>query len=455
MSTDVMYNDIPMLLAGIVEDLNPWWREPAIRPARQRPVRRSMQGKVARQVLRLDDRRAVLVMGPRQVGKTTLLLQTVDDLLARGWPPGNVLYFDFSDPRVVEEVSPRDVLAITPQGLSADHPRVLLLDEISRAARWDLWLKKAVDQEIGRIAATDSAASVLRQGSRESGQGRWDELWLEGLDFREFVALRSPPGESFAAALAAAPNHFDDYLELGGFPEYANSEPSAEVRRRLRTDVVERAILRDLAGRVENPIRVRDLFVYLVQESGGLLNVQNRARDLGADHRSVASWLALLEDTLLVATLPLATPHAAARLRSQPKVYAVDHGLVHVFAAVPQPGRDHEVRSRVFETVVYRHLRDLARDLEAQLGYWRGAKGAEIDFLLRGRDGRAVAVEVTTGWRPRPDKLAEVAKAGEGAGVARAILVHGGLEEGRVGAVHVMSLGQFLADPLRAVAEER
>lgn len=414
-----------------------------------------MQVAVARQVLRLDDRRAVLVMGPRQVGKTTLLLQTVDDLLDRGWPPGNVLYFDFSDPRVVDEISPRDVLAISPAGISSDHPRVLLLDEVSRAARWDLWLKQAVDQGIGRIAATDSAASVLRQGSRESGQGRWDELWLEGLDFREFVALRSPPGESFEAALAAAPHHLDDYLGLGGFPEYANNEPSAEVRRRLRTDVVERAILRDLAGRVEDPNRVRDLFVYLVQESGGLLNVQNRARDLDADHRSVVSWLALLEDTLLISTLPLATPHAAARLRSQPKVYAVDHGLVEAFAAMPQPGRDHDVRSRVFEAVVYRHLRDVARDLEAQLGYWRGAKGAEIDFLIRGRDRRAAAIEVTSGWRPRPDKLAEVAKAGEKIGAARTVLVHAGLEEGRVGSVHVIPLGQFLADPSLAVSEER
>lgn len=410
---------------------------------------------MARQILRLDDRRAVLVMGPRQVGKTTLLLQTVDDLLDRGWPSGNLLYFDFSDPRVVDEISPRDVLAIAPAGISTDHPRVLLLDEISRAARWDLWLKKAVDQEIGRIAATDSAASVLRRGSRESGQGRWDELWLEGLDFREFVALRSPPGESFEAARAAAPNHLDDYLGLGGFPEYANSEPSAEVRRRLRTDVVERAILRDLAGRVEDPNRVRDLFVYLVQESGGLLNVQNRARDLGADHRSVSSWLALLEDTLLISTLPLSSVHAAARLRSQPKVYAVDHGLVEAFAALPQPGRDHDVRSRVFEAVVYRHLRDVARDLEAQLGYWRGAKGAEIDFLLRRRDGRAVAIEVTSGWRPRPDKLAEVARVGEKVEAARTILVHGGLEEGRVAEVDVMPLGSFLADPNGAVTEAR
>jgi hypothetical protein len=308
-----------------------------------------MQGKVSAQILRLEDRRAVLVIGPRQVGKTTLLFQAVDDLLDRGWPPANVLYFDFSDPRLVDDVSPRDVLAITPAGVSADRPRVLLLDEISRATRWDLWLKQAVDRGIGRIAATDSAASVLRQGSRESGQGRWDELWLEGLDFPEFVALRSPPGESFEAGLAAAPNHLDAYLELGGFPEYANSDPSAEVRRRLRSDVVERAILRDLAGRVEDPNRVRDLFVYLVQESGGLLNVQNRARDLDADHRSVASWLALLEDTLLISSLPLAGPHAAARLRSQPKVYAVDHGLVQAFAALPEPGRDHDIRSRVFE----------------------------------------------------------------------------------------------------------
>jgi predicted AAA+ superfamily ATPase len=445
-----------MTISAIVQDQNPWWREPATRPARNRPVRRTLQREVLSQILRIDDRRAVLVMGPRQVGKTTLLLQIVDDLLEGEWPPANITYFDFSDHRLVGEISPREVLESVPAGSSPDRPRVLLLDEISRARRWDLWLKQAVDHGIGRIAATDSAASVLRQGSRESGQGRWDELWMEGLDFREFVALRSDPGEDFEAAHARAPNLLDLYLDLGGFPEYASSDRPAEVRRRLRSDVVERAILRDLAGRVEDPNRVRDLFVYLVQESGGLLNVQNRARDLDADHRSVVSWLALLEDTLLISPLQLFTPRAAARLRSQPKIYAVDHGLIPAFAASPEPGRDADIRSRVFEAVVYRHLRDAVRELEAQIGYWRDRKGSEIDFVLRGRDGRTtVAIEVTSGWRPRSDKLAQTARGAEQLGATSAILVHGGLEEGAVGGVRVVPLGRFLADPVRSVTEER
>lgn len=76
-----------MILTDLLQDQNPWWRDGAIRRARGYPVRRDLQPKVLSRLLRVDDRRAVLLLGPRQVGKTILLLQLADDLLAQGWPP--------------------------------------------------------------------------------------------------------------------------------------------------------------------------------------------------------------------------------------------------------------------------------------------------------------------------------------------------------------------------------
>src|SRR3954466_1753714 len=159
-----------MSLADLMQDQNPWWRDAAVRRARGYPVQRDLGAEILRRILRVDDRRATLLLGPRQVGKTVLLLQVADALLEKGWPPQNLTYFDFSDERITGEISARDVVEAQPFGLSPDYPRVFLLDEIRGAASWDRWLKQAVDAKVGRIVATDSAAGLLRAGAAESGQ---------------------------------------------------------------------------------------------------------------------------------------------------------------------------------------------------------------------------------------------------------------------------------------------
>jgi len=436
--------DIGMILADLLQDQNPWWRDGAIRRARGYPVRREMQGKVLTRILRKDDRRAVVLLGPRQVGKTVLLLQLADDLLEAGWPAQNLTYFDFSDDRITGDVTAREVVGAEPVGLDPDHPRVFLLDEIRSAPSWDLWLKQAVDARAGRIVATDSAASLLRDGARESGQGRWDELYLEGLLYREFVQLHGGPGEDAETILRRGPNLHERYLALGGFPEYALQEDFPEVRRRLRSDIAERAILRDLSGQGVDVERVKDLFIYLLQDSGADFNAEARARDLNADARSVRDWGRLLTDTLLVTPLERFNRNAAAGLRAKSKIYAADPGLVMAFA--PMPVQDVSVRARAFESAVFRHLRETARELEGRLTYFRHAEDLEVDFVFEDQRG-LVAVEVTSGVRLRADKLGRLRQAAKKLGTDRRLLIHGGAIEETAEGVEAVPIQRFLTDP--------
>src|SRR5947199_8528066 len=122
-----------MSFLPILEDQNPWWREPAHRSARRYPVRRDLQPVVLTQLLRLDDRRALVLLGPRQVGKTVLLRQLADDLLDAELSPANLTYFDFSDDRLTGRVTPRDIADARPVGFAPNQPRILLLDEVGRA----------------------------------------------------------------------------------------------------------------------------------------------------------------------------------------------------------------------------------------------------------------------------------------------------------------------------------
>lgn len=451
---------IPEDLSAVLLDLNPWWREPGARRALAWPVRRAVHERLLGQLLRLDDRRAQVLLGPRQVGKTTLLKQLADDLLDRGWPPANLTYLDLEDFRLKRDIEPEEISGLRPPGHDAHHPHVFLLDEIHRVTRWDRWLKYVVDNQLGRIVVTDSAASLLQAVGRESGLGRWDDIVLEGLSYREFVALspraRSaarPPTAGEETDLAADPQSLERYLAIGGFPAYAAGDDYPLIRERLRDDIVDKALRKDLQGRVDDPERLRKLFVYLVQQSGGEHKPSHRAADLGVDPRTVAKWTGLLEDTLLIRELPRGSMSAKAsgQLSGRPKLYAADHGLVAAFADSP-PG-DSGVRGKVFETVVYRHLREAA-DTRRAVQYLKWGRDLELDFLVE-VEGASVAIEVTHTIQPKPEKRQRLALAAERAGAARALLIHGGLADGESDGVTLVPLGRFLSSPKRVAGGGR
>jgi predicted AAA+ superfamily ATPase len=448
-----------MDILGIAADHNPWWRDPGARPAGALG-RRHLEPTIVEKIVRPENRRGHIVLGPRQVGKTVLLLQVAEDLLSIDWPPFNITYFDFADDRLTGGVSPRDVAAIEPPGLRRDHPRAFLLDEITRASGWSDWLRQAIDAakrapEAGRhrFIATDSAATDLRLEGRETGQGRWDEHLLEPLTFREFIDLQ---GIDPAAALAVTPNAFELYLARSGFPEHLASDDYPETRRRLREDSVNRAILRDLLRTRVDVDQARALFVHLVRESGAIFNASARARDLGADPRSVQEWLRNLKDTMLLQELPPHRPRgikAAESLGAKPKVHAADHGLVVAFAGLPDPLGDPEVRGKAFESAAFRHLREVARSLGAGLSHFRSKEDQEIDFILEAREG-LLAFEVTSSAK-LGGRLDRVRSAADRAGARQAWLLHGGIIEEERQGIRLLPLPRFLLDPWLAVEERK
>jgi uncharacterized protein len=454
---------------ALADDLNPWWRDPHARRARAYPVRRHLQPRLLRQILNLGDRRAQVVEGPRQVGKTVMLRQLVDDLLDGGWPPGNLTYFDFSDERLTEKVFPRDIAALRPPSAVPGHPQVLLLDEVTSAPDWDRWLKRAVDEsERGegagrlRIIATDSSSTLLRAGATESGLGRWDEHVVETLNLSEVLDLLAPQlgidlesPEAAAGTLRLRPFLVEDYLRLGGYPEPWVWGGAEEARERLRRDLFDKAIAKDLVRLGFEFDRPRQLLAYLMEVSGAELNVAERAQSLEADQRTARAWLEALEGTRLLWLLPRFGRQAASRLGRQPRVYAADPGIVGAFAV---DLTNEKIAGRRVEAAVFRHLRDASREIRGRLSFLRERSGElEADFVFESEvGGLRVVVECTASRQARPDKVAAVARAAEVAGATHGVLVHGGFEETTDGrGVHVTPLAEFLLDPTRYLRGER
>ncbi len=454
-------------------ELNPWWRDGASRTAGLLPYRRHLFPTLWNELLDPLLQRALVVVGPRQVGKSTLLQQVADHLLDEEVAkPADLLCFDFSEDRCPPGASVRGLLEAVRGAAGEGQPRFLLLDEITRAPGWDRALKTLVDgarreppATATRVLVTDSSASILRTGQAENLQGRVVEHALSGLSFREFLEINCVGDEQAAEdVLQRVPEAAELYLSLGGLPEHARvglQDPSRlrAVRARIAQDVVSLAISRDLAEQTRDVERVRGLFVALVTSAGSEFQASKLARSLdaaiqgsGTDARTVQKWVRLLEAACLVRVLPRRVAPTAqrasgvARLGGHPRIYPEEHALIPALSPFADPMSRPEVRSMVLETAVLQQLVLRPSYPPTALSYLRTRDGSrEIDFVLDGPES-SLGIEVTTGSRIA-SKASALQRAGERAGIDRLLLVHGGTATRTQGSLTLVPFSRFLLDP--------
>lgn len=324
---------------------------------------------------------AVALLGPRQVGKTTLALEVGKS--------GNALYLD------LESEQDRAKL-VQPELYLNDHrDRLVILDEIHRAPGLFPVLRGLIDRERregrrnGRYLLLGSASLDLLKQSGETLAGRIAYLELSPFSLLEIGDI--PPDWLWVA---------------GGFPE---SLLAVDVRRSLRwrQDFIRTYLERDIPqfGPRIAAETLRRFWVMLAHHQGGLLNTAQFARGLGVDVKTVAGYLDLLVDLLLVRRLPPWHANIGKRLVKSPKVYVRDSGLVHALLSV-QDKEDllaHPVVGQSWECFAIENLLCAGMG-QVQGFFYRTSGGAEIDLLLNWPDGTLWAVEIKRSLTPRLER---------------------------------------------------
>ena len=406
-----------MTWAGL-QSANPWWDEAQVPVSLAPRFEREAVAPIFAALQAAEPGRGLVVLGPRRVGKSTIAYQIVRKLLAAGVAAHDVCFMAFDDPALKFEPlgSLLDLYeARVPK--RASETRYLILDEVQFADDWALWLKRLADRKLPyRFLATGSAATALKKGGAP-GLGRWRELVLYPFSFREFTRLRGaetwtfkkhdaieaiearfsaesrqrafpfaaeiealeelgPPPADETARLQSA---LEEYLLRGGFPELARVDDLREARRRLRQDILERALGRDLldVAQVDDPRTLERMFLRICRSPGCLWNETDVSKDLGITRPTVTRYLRHLEDSYLVFRLP----NLARRERGQPKIYLVDSALRQALlgidrAALVQP----EIYGPVLENAVASALM-ASRPAGASVGFWRDGKW-ECDAVL-------------------------------------------------------------------------
>ncbi|HXR59999.1 MAG TPA: ATP-binding protein [Solirubrobacterales bacterium] len=323
---------------------------------------------------------AVVLTGPRQVGKTTLALQ-----IAAG---RKAVYLD------LESESDRARLA-EPELYFADHTEELvILDEVQRAPGIFETLRGVIDRgrreglTSGRFLLLGSAAVDLLAQSSESLAGRIALVELAPLDITE-VAERS-----------------DQLWIRGGFPP-SFLAPDDEASLRWRTDFIRTYLERDipqLGPRVPAET-LRRLWSMLAHSQGSLLNAAHLARALGVSGATVSHYIDLMVDLLLVRRLQPRLVNVGKRLVRSPKVYLRDSGLVHALLGLvdKEAVLGHPVAGPSWEGLVIENAIGAAAG-RAEPSFYRTGGGAELDLVLSWRDGREWAIEIKRSAAPKLEK---------------------------------------------------
>lgn len=337
---------------------------------------------------RITEVPAVVLLGPRQAGKTTLAL-------ALGKKLGAV-YLD------LESEQDRAKLAEPELYLSEHLGRLVILDEIHRTPGLFRVLRGLIDKarregrRQGLFLLLGSASVDLLRQSGESLAGRVSFVELDPFDVME--TGRTSSGR--------------ERLWLrGGFPE-SFLAPTDEGSLRWRRDFLRAYLERDIPqfGPRIAAETLRRFWAMLAHLQGGPLNIAQLARNVGVDVKTAAAYLDLLVDLLLVRRLPAWHANVGKRIVKSPKVYVRDSGLVHALLGIEDREAllSHPVIGLSWEGFVIENALSVAPE-GTQGFYYRTSGGAEIDLVLATPAKRLWAVEIKRSLNPRPEKGFHVA----------------------------------------------
>jgi predicted AAA+ superfamily ATPase len=402
----------PQDLQRVFDEQNPWHQSPGVPSVLARPVERPLAQRLWRRLLDDTPRRFQLILGPRRVGKTTVMYQTVRHLLGAGLDPQSLWWLRLDHPLLLRE-SLGDLVRAILDSTSAEHarPATLLLDEVVYARDWDLWLKTFYDDRWPvRIVATSSATAALRGRRLESGVGRWSEQYLTPYLFTEFLDLVDATadielGATLADTVASLPNRLRDeraietrrrrFLLLGGFPELLAAERGGdfadevagllESQRVLRSDAVERAVYKDIPQSfgVDNPMMLERLLYVLAGQVTGLLSPKRLCQELdGLSQPTFDRYLSYLEQAFLVFTLPNYSGRETNVQKRGRKLYFVDGAVRNAALQRGLAPLDNPTElGLLLENLVAATLHALAVHSDVRLFHWRDGR-FEVDFVL-------------------------------------------------------------------------
>lgn len=359
----------------------------------------------------LTDTRVVLLLGARQVGKSTLATVVAG---GRG----------ASRPITLDDATIRAAADADPAGFVASLARPVVIDEVQRSQALLLAIKEAVDADTspGQFLLTGSANILTAPKIHEALTGRTEIIRLWPLSQSEIE--RSPGNfvdelfEGNLVSITGATVGRDAFIERavrGGYPE-AHGRPQLR-RERWFESYIESVITRDLrdVADIRKIDEVPRLLRLIAAQAANLFKAETMSSGMGITSKTVQSYTELLETVFLVRRVRAWRANIGSREVTTPKIYVIDSGVLAFLlgASDKRAAADDQVSGKLFENFVameIARLVDWAKTSATQYHYRDRASGDEIDVVLESRSGEIVCIECKAAATVRYEDYRAMAK---------------------------------------------
>jgi uncharacterized protein len=385
-------------------DTNPWWV--AGRGIDAETIawpKRAYFASLMRLIQATDVRRAVVVIGPRRVGKTVMLTQAIQQLINAGVPGSHIMMAQMDVPlfsgQTLDSLVKIFVHIHRLPTENVQHPLYIFFDEIQYLKDWEVHLKVLVDTYKGiRFIATGSAAAALRMKSRESGAGRFSDFVLPPLTFAEYldfcnqshlvedVAPPDAPRAEYRSPLITTLNEeFVNYLNYGGFPEAVmNASVRQDPKRYLRQDIVDKVLQKDLPSLfgISNTQELNRFFNVLAYNTGMEVSHDKLSKNTGLAKARISEYLEYLEAAFLIKRVQRLDDNATRLQRATTyKIYLTNPSIRAALFGIARA--DDAAMGQLVETAIWSQWLHSTETI-ANLHYarWRrGRADLEIDLV--------------------------------------------------------------------------
>lgn len=380
---------------------NPWWTTGEIQASYATMSKRLYFDVFYPFVKETNIKRAVVLMGPRRVGKTVLMYHSIQALIQEKIAPQKIFFIGIDNPLYMH-MSLEDILLLAKEAVQLDNIEgcFVFFDEIQYLKDWERHLKVLVDMyPKTKFVVSGSAAAALRLQSSESGAGRFTDFMLPPLTFHEYIHLKGlshlVQAKSILYNGKAIPfytshnnkefnKEFFHYLNFGGYPEVVLSEKiQSDMGRYIKSDIVDKVLLRDLPSLygIKDVQELNSFFTYLAYNTGNEFSFERLGKDSGIAKEIIKKYLEYLEAAFLIKVIHKIDDNAKKFKRvTSFKVYLTNPSLrTALFSPIVETDQEtgNMVETAIFSQWMHRE------NLDLKYARWKmGRSEGEVDIVL-------------------------------------------------------------------------
>lgn len=394
---------------------NVWWNDEKINPQFLLGRKREEFGNI---IKALDEKRILSIIGPRRVGKSTLIYQTINYLLEeKKVDSKRILFFSGDDPSLFFDENDKlsDVLEIYFNEILEENITKLtskvyvFIDEIHFIKNWQNYLKICFDRKYNiKFIVTGSSSLHLFKDANESLLGRIENIYVLPLTFQQFMNFHrtyvskkediilpkfdlDKPEESFKNLKDVYYNEelkleirkiLNEYILVGGYPEYFEVRDIEVWQRRLADDIITRGIYKDILTmyNIKSPEVLEKLMYYIADNSAQTFSYSGMTGNFSIDTVTLISYIGYLKQAFLINVLENYSTNIGKIIRSNKKLSILDNGIQN--SLLKKREIDANTAGHIIKKMVDFDIRLLCEKENYNEFYYRNQKKEEIDIIL-------------------------------------------------------------------------